>query len=221
MCIKLSNLQFVDDLLEAVEEWSLINCEKRFLAKGGEIFLPGQFEIEEGDVLYPICSGGVCRSQTLYLLLKELTKKKEVKLFSPHASRRGFDPYNGEVQIHREVVKNDEFEKTFHVKRCIQFGFEKREQWMAAGLNSEELRRYYDQHYFGKTEAKRRIYIAFASPVHVILKRLVEANEDLSQVWLVAIPLADEISNPTHEEIKMGSVEAYQAFLNKIRPMFV
>lgn len=217
MDLKLSNTRFIDELLEETLEWPLISCEKKFRAMGGEIVLPGRFEIKEGDALYPICSAGVCRSQTLYVLLQQI---RGVKLFAPHASRRGFDPYNGELQIHREVVKFDEFEKAFNRKRCLQFGFEHRQNWLSSGFKVEEMKRFYDRHYFGKTEAKRRVYIAFASPVHVILKRLIEANDDLTNVCLVAIPLTDEISNPPHKDIKSGSVEAYEAFMEKLRPMF-
>lgn len=220
MKTKLSASPFSDELLEETE-WSLSRCEEKFHKLGGEIYIPGRFEVREGDALYPVCSGGVCRSQALYLHLKEIAEKRKVKLFAPHASRRGLDPYNGVVQIHREVVKFDEFEKAFNRQRCLQFGFEHRERWFSKGFDAEEIKRYYDEQYFGKTEAERRVYIAFASPVHVIIKRLVESNDDLSGVCVVAIPLADEISNPPQDQFKSGSVEAYNAFMNKIKPMIV
>ncbi len=220
MKMQLTNSDFIDERLEETGEWSLVNCESKFEEMGGKIFIPGRFEINEGDALYPVCSGGVCRSQTLYIMLKEIAEKGKVKLFAPHASRRGLDPYNGELQIHREVVKNDDFEMTFQVKRCVQFGFEHRDLWASSGYNIEEMKGYYDRHFFGKIQAGRRVYIAFASPVHVILKRLVESNEDLRDVYVVAIPLADEISNPPHPEIKSGTAAAYMAFMNKIRPFF-
>lgn len=220
MKLQLSPHHFTDELLESVNEWSLANCERKFLNCGGMLVIPGQFKIEEGDALYPVCSGGVCRSQTLYLLLKELLEKKNVRIFPPHASRRGLDPYNGEIQIHREIVMHDEFEKAFNLQRCLQFGFDQREKWLQSGLNVEEIKRYYDENYFGPIPAKRRVYIAFSSPVHVILKRLIETNEHLEGVAVVAIPLIDEISHPPSPEIASGSTEAYFAFLNKIRPFF-
>lgn len=216
---KLSAIHFSDELLEGAGEWPLIRCEEKFLEMGGEIFIPGKFEVKEGDALYPVCSAGLCRSQALYVLLNEIAETRNVKLFAPHASRRGLDPYNGEVQIHREVVKNDEFEKAFNRKRCLQFGFEERERWLSKGFDALEMKLYYDKRYFGKTEAKRRVYIAFASPVHVVLKRLIESNESLNGVCVVAIPLADEISNPPDGQFKTGSVEAYYAFMNKIKPL--
>lgn len=221
MQISLTNSQFIDERLEETGVWTLSACEERFWDKGGQIFIPGRFKIETGDALFPVCSAGVCRSQALYMLLKELIPPGQVELFPPHASRRGFDPYNGEVQIHREVVKYDAFEQVFGTRRHLQFGFEHRERWALTGYNAEEMKRYYDTHFFGKGSARRRVYIAFASPVHVVLKRLVEANSDLSDVCLVAIPLADEISNPPYPGMESGSAAAYIAFLNKIRPLFL
>ena len=66
-----------------------------FLAKGGTINqISHPLEAEQprislmpGDTVYPICSGGICRSQTLWAILQ--TCAKRLQLLRPHAARYG------------------------------------------------------------------------------------------------------------------------------------
>lgn len=214
---QLSYQLFSDSLLESREEWELERLEAIFKEKKGTLFVDETVELKKGDAVYPACSAAKCRSQTLYILLKQMAKG-QYTIHPPHACRRGYDPYNGEVQIGRAQVIEDEFEKAFHKERVVPFGFERSHLWEK--VQPTEIKKYYDRHYFGPNEATRRVYIAFRSNVHVMLKRLNETNEDLKRVALLAIPLDDEITHPS-QGLKSGSVEAYLAFFDKIRSYFI
>ena len=75
-------------------------------------------------------------------------------------------------------------------------------------------------HYEGK-KGKRRVYIAFAEPVHATMKRLNDTNEELSNVLVIAIPLIDEITHPPEKApFQRRTKEAYEAFANKLIPCF-
>lgn len=227
---------FIDEHLEATGVYSFKNCCERFIQRGGSLrFLELNQPValfEKGDALYPVCSGGLCRSQSLLQLLKPLQQGLDLLLFAPHASRQGYDPYQGQVQIHRLPKVADDFEAYFGCPRIPQFGFDQAERWRQQGDMKDpevvsSILGYYNRHYFGPESSvqgkkgKRRVYLVFAGPVHVVLKRLGEANADLSSVVVAAIPLQDEISNPPeYLQVPSGSLPAYEHFLAKLKGIF-
>lgn len=231
---ELDPLIFDDPHLKHLSYYSLRRCEESFKEKGGILnvlkingqHLKGKVSLRRGDSLYPVCSGAHCRSQALFCLLRKWISH-QITLFFPHASRWGYDPYNEKIPQIKEVPSGDEFELTFGHPRIERFGFAYFEKCLQEGSIKNErflsfAKGYYDHHYYApKNVCARRVYIAFAHPVHAVLKRLVETNSDLSQVMLVAIPLEDEITHPpSYSSFKSGSKEAYQAFLHKLSPIF-
>ncbi|CRX38281.1 hypothetical protein [Estrella lausannensis] len=208
-------------------------CLREFLARGGSFhsypFDISSFTIKEGDAVYPICSGGWCRSQTLHALLKP--HSDSLVLFPPHAARLGWDPYNGQINRYRNYEgekKHDEYALCFKREKELRMGFENDADWKAVeaaptkeGLAS--IRAYYNEHYFGPgssfkgKKGKRRVYITFASNAHVVLFRLLETNHSLKDVHIVALDLEDLVSSPLKEwNTTPRSKKAYQAFYDSL-----
>ncbi|CCB85777.1 MULTISPECIES: hypothetical protein [Parachlamydia] len=231
---------FTDPNLKEHKDCALTELELQFKRKGGYLHVVKDFSgspencftLQSEDALYPICSGGTCRSQALYEFLRQKLDPCDVVLFPPHAARCGYDPYNGEVRYYTAARIVDEFEIVFEKKRTVRFGYDCAYDWHdAQGLVTTDkiplIKTFYDTHYYGPQShfqgkrGKRRIYMAFAHPTHAVLKRLVETNETLENVALIAIPLQDEITTPPPEmRIQGGSPEAYRAFLKKMEMIF-
>lgn len=209
-----------------------------FFQKGGHLhpisdLLEGDepaFQLQKEDAIYPICSGGWCRSQTLWALLHPFSDK--IVLFPPHAARLGWDPFNGKTNRDRLCpfrTTPDEFSTWFGQDKALRFGFENTDKWdplqkapTEEGLN--EITRYYDQGYFGPNsiwqgkKGKRRIYIAFATNVHVVLHRLNQANDQLNSVTVVAIDSEDIITSPPASwNTPSRSVKAYAQFAEALK----
>lgn len=213
-------------------------CLKTFLQKGGTLqsipYLSPKsacIRLHEGDAVYPICSGGWCRSQTLWAILQPFSH--HIVLFPPHAARVGFDPYNGQINRYKnEAVeaKHDAFYSYFGMEKSLRFGFEHASEWksMEESPTSEGLQaitQFYDACYFGPSsswqgrQGKRRIYIAFSHNAHVTFYRLNQANERLEDVTVIAINSEDLITHPPFH-IAQRSIEAYDYFSNLLKQQF-
>ncbi|MBS4169044.1 hypothetical protein [Parachlamydia sp. AcF125] len=231
---------FTDPNLINHKDCALAQLEQQFKIKGGHLHIvktfseksENRFTFQLGDALYPVCSGGTCRSQALYEFLQRKLDHDNFVLFPPHAARCGYDPYNGEVRYYTAAPIVDEFESFFGKKRTTRFGYDHASDWhdSQGAVTAEKIaliKTFYDTSYYGPQShfqgrtGKRRVYMAFAHPTHAVLKRLLETNDTLEKVVLVAIPLADEITTPSPEAgIRGGSPEAYQAFLDKMEKIF-
>lgn len=189
-----------------------------------------QICLKEGDVVYPICSGGVCRSQALWGMLQPFAD--QIDLLKPHAARVGWDPYNGQINRYRNYALesvSDEFELYFGFQKALRFGFENTEEWKlieqsptSEGL--DKISQFYDQHYFsgaGANDGKRRLFIAFSNNAHVVLYRLNQTNENLEQVTVIAIESEDLISiPPSFLETTSRSTLAYDYFTRLLYQVF-
>ncbi len=208
-------------------------CLQTFIQKGGILqSIPHLSETNEpvirlqiGDAVYPICTGGWCRSQTLWTVLKPFSDK--IVLFPPHAARVGWDPYNGRINRYRNYDNEalyDEFYLCFGIDRAPRFGFENTAHWSAVELvptreGIKAIEEFYDRHYFGPESSwqdkkgKRRIYITFSKNAHVILHRLNQTNDNLYNVTVVAIDSEDIITSPPPFLYTLPrSVKAYDYF---------
>lgn len=220
----------LDDDLQKDPSSCVSSCLSAFMGRKGTIVgfsdedmkQEKQFEILPGDAVYPICSGGVCRSQTLWAKLHSYQDK--IVLFPPHAARHGWDPYNGRVNRSRNIGQEDipdDFFKYFKLERATRFGFEFSAEWaqMAVTGRLDEISEYYSVQCFGPNSSflgrrgKRRVYIAFSNNIHVAMHRLIQANESLSEVVLVAIDWEDMVTHPpAHLNIASRSSAAYSHF---------
>lgn len=199
--------------LQHNEETSWEACLAEFTKKKGTFLrVENQQKITllPGDAVYPICSGGFCRSQTLWVILKE--HRDKILLFPPHAARYGFDPYNGKVNWHRNDSNEtiyDEFELWAKEPKRTRFGYDAFHSWTSLNEVSEEklkqISDYYNNHYFGPEsslngqQGKRRVYVSFDKNTHVVLLRLNQANHDLDHVFVVHFPLLDLVTHPLPE----------------------
>lgn len=199
--------------LEKNHSTNLQSSLKVFFAKGGTLQVVKNcsainhksIQLLPHDIIYPICSGGFCRSQTLWALLKQYDS--QITLFPPHAARFGWDPYNGKINRSQNIAKEqvfDEFEQCFGFEKSMRFGFENAFDWNSFETNPsledlQSISHYYNQHYYGSQDVQknlRRVYIAFANNAHVVLHRLSQANESLNNVHVIAINSEDIITTP-------------------------
>lgn len=227
----------VDRDLQANPETTGKKCMDAFLEKGGILHVlhpekEDKFALLPGDAVFPSCSGGFNRSQTLWMLLSSFAK--DILLFPPHATRMGYDPYNDRINWHKNVVaesKPDEFEAFFKQKKVARFGFDRfdhlKEKTEVAAETIREIWDFYNAHYFGKESLpkdgleQRRVYITFAGNTHVHLRRLFMANEKLSDVTLVSIDMEDLVGHPLPEwQAAPLSQTAYAKVLEIIRNFF-
>lgn len=210
------HLSEADPDLQQNETTCLQQCMDEFIKKSGTLIRLEEnddlekFHIIEGDAIYPACSGGNCRSQTLWVLFRDFNDK--IVLFPPHATRYGFDPYNNKVNWHRTYIvapPEDEYTLWTGTPKPTKFGFDVFAEFNdIEDMPEEELKvlsDYYSQNYYGSESSwngrkgKRRIYFSFAKNTHAILYRLNQTNDTLENVIVAHIPMEDLISHPLPE----------------------
>jgi len=215
-----------DPDLEQNPEASLKKVMTEYLAKGGTLIrLDGYtepFQIRLGDTIFPACSGGQNRSQTLWAILKPYSDK--INLMPPHATRYGFDPYNGQINWHRKKhnKKNDEYIQWAHFPKSTKFGWELFDDLLSKTEASEEelkmLSEYYDNNYYNPSYSSRRVYITFAQNAHIHLYRLSQTNPSLENVVVLFFPLPDLLRKPLPEwNTYPSSVKTYEEFSTLLR----
>jgi hypothetical protein len=231
----------IETELEQQTPYLAENCLQSFIEKGGTLKCVNNLsavtapviQLNKEDAVYPICSGGWCRSQSLWGFLRPYSD--HIILFPPHAARVGWDPYNGQVNRYRNYaaeLEYDEFSGYFGLEKTLRFGFENNEAWQAIeamptteGLQS--ITDYYNEHYFGPhsswqgRQGKKRIYIAFAQNAHVVLLRLCQANEELNDVTVLAVNSEDIITQPPEcLNATPKSVKSYGHFVQLLAQLF-
>lgn len=212
-------------------------CLQEFLQKGGRLqSIPDLSAVESpcirlhaNDAVYPVCSGGWCRSQALWAILKPYSSR--IILFPPHAARLGWDPYAGEIRRYLNEAQeelHDEFSAYFGIEKALRFGFEHAHLWkQIEALPTQEglatLSHFYDHAYFGPSSAwqgqqgSRRVYIAFSHNAHVVMHRLLQTNDSLAQVTVIAIDSEDIITNPpAFLNTPSRSRKAYEYFSTRL-----
>lgn len=230
-----------DEDLERDPNTTAESCLKNFFQKGGCLkVIPNLLELQgdkiqiyPGDAIYPICSGGWCRSQALWAILYPFSD--QIVLFPPHAARVGWDPYNGKINRYRNYPQElvpDEFSTFFGMNKALRFGFENNTEWKSieklptsTGLN--KISQFYEQYYFGLNstwhgkQGERRVYIAFSNNAHVTLYRLNQSNQNLQGVTVIAIESEDLITYPpTSLNTTSRSSKAYGHFAGLLLEIF-
>lgn len=211
----------VDSDLQADPSSLLENCLEEFLAKGGTLIrLDGDvdpFVFLKGDVVFPSCSGANNRSQTLWNLLRGYNESISVQI--PHATRYGFDSFNGQVNWNRTQHNHDddEFFKWAGVNKSPKFGSDLFNDWLSrTDASSDDLAmmtEFYNTHYYSPIvpDGARKIYITFAKNAHVHLYRLNQTNTSLENVYVLFYPVEDLIAKPLPEwQAPPRSIKAYQ-----------
>lgn len=215
-------IQAETDLERNIESSLEVSLEA-FLTKGGTLIRLDQntkpFQLLPNDVVFPSCSGGNNRSQVLWGILRAYDDK--IHLMKPHATRYGFDPYNGLVNWHRTKnrTKTDEFAQLFNFPKSEKMGWELFANWFSKVQITDEERdyliAYFNQNYYCPIlpEGARRVYITFAQNAHIHMYRLSQSNESLENVFLLFFPLEDTLAKPLPEwETYARSVKAYSNF---------
>ena len=218
----------VDEDLQSVEGSSLMKVLTVFQEKGGTIIrLDGNaapYQLLPGDMVFPSCSAGINRSQTLWNVLRPYSDK--ITLRQPHATRYGLDPFNGKVNWHRVEGKasSDDYYLWAGVERSPRFGFDVFNAWLEKKeATPEELQiisSYYDREYYNPDipAGTRRVYITFSKNAHAHLYRLNQANRSLENVVVLYFPLADMIKHPLPEwNTYQASLKSYVEFSNILK----
>lgn len=200
---------------------------EEYLAKGGTfIRMEGSntFKFQEGDVVFPACSGGQNRSQTTWALLHPYSQK--LILMPPHATQYGLDPINGEANWLKikEHQANDQFEAWAGFSKSEKFGWDLFPEVFSKKEATPEviapLKAFYDQKYYNPThfENKRRVYITFQKNAHIHVYRLNQTNTSLKNVVVLCYPLDDLIKHPLPEWNTLpGSIRTYQELSKLIK----
>ena len=231
----------VDEGLEKDPATAAKKCLQDFFHKGGvlqsisNLSLVSQpnVHLHMGDAIYPVCSGGWCRSQVLWAILQPYSD--QIILFPPHAARVGWDPYNGQINRYRNYAQEivpDEFSSYFGIEKALRFGFEHASSWKLIEESPTDegiktISQFYDQHYFGPSSSwqgkqeKKRIYITFSNNTHVALHRLNQSNESLKGVIIIAINSEDIITfPPDFLNTTPRSTKAYEHFSKLLTGLF-
>lgn len=225
-----------DKELECKDEAKLNILVSNFIAQGGRLdIIPKEvgtdihkLRLTEGAAVFPVCKGGSCRSQTVAHMLDKSFKER-ILLMPPLAAHHGYDPYNGRTNRDRSSNndKGDQFFDWAQHGKYLRAGFENASEWDKIHdrqMREEDVRQelpqitaYYNEHYFGPVPNRQRIYIVFEVNVHCVLKRLSEVTpESFKDVRIIVINWKDTITAPEDQSIVRRSVQAYQAFANKL-----
>lgn len=230
-----------DEDLEKDPSATLKRCLQDFFQKGGVLqnisnlssVTEPNIRINSGDAVYPVCSGGWCRSQVLWAILQPYSD--QIILFPPHAARVGWDPYNGKINRYRnyaQEIVSDEFSSCFGIEKALRFGFEHTSEWnLIEKLPTDEglkaISQFYNQYYFGPDSSwqgkrgQKRIYITFSNNTHVAIHRLNQTNGNLKGVTVVAIDSEDLITYPPiYLNTTSRSIKAYEYFSSLLTQIF-
>lgn len=212
--------QETEEELQKDENSSMETSWREFIAKGGIILrLDGEakpFQLLPGDMVFPACSGGNNRSQTIWNLLRPYSNK--ISLKQPHATQYGFDPYNGKANWLRIKTpqQNDEFILWAGVDKATKLGWDIFADWLtsleATPDDLDLMLSYYNQEYYNPNvpTGTRRVYITFAKNAHIHLYRLHQTNTSLENVVVLFFPIEDLVKHPLPEwETSPGSIKSY------------
>lgn len=210
-----------DEDLELEESSDLQKSLSEFTTKGGTLIRMEEetppFQFEVGDVVFPSCSGANNRSQTLWGFLRSYDG---ISLQLPHATRYGFDPYNGKANWNRtthHVRSDDEFLLWAGVNKSTKLGWNVFDHFLLTNEATADdlalMTEYYNTHYYNPNfpSHPRRIYITFAKNAHAHLHRLNQTNSNLENVFVLFFPIEDLIAHPLPEwDTPPRSFKAYQ-----------
>jgi hypothetical protein len=221
-----------DEYLEGDEQSSLKAILAEFTAKGGTVVRLDKratsYQLAHGDMVFPACSGGNNRSQTLWNVLRPYTNK--ITLMPPHSTRYGFDPYNGRSNLrrskhpHKNAHKNDKFILWAGVSKCKKIGWDVFAKWVSDETITPEtlptMLDYYNSHYYNPNcpSGTRRVYITFTKNAHIHLYRLVQTNTSLENVVVLFFPVEDLIHHPLPEwNTQPYSVKCYSKLAEMLK----
>lgn len=223
--------------LQADEATSINNVLSKFQTQGGTFIRIGMpetgktIQLRPGDAVYPICSAGYNRSQTLWFTLKPYQDK--IVLFPPVGARYGFDPFNGKINWNLNITHekgHDEFFLWAGEPKATRFGYEQfghlRGQETVTEEQLAQVLHFFNQHYYGPEsnwkgqKGQRRIYISFDRNTHVVLHRLAQTNASLENVLVMHLPFNDMVANPLPEwnTFKQSAI-AYEKFAQLLKAL--
>lgn len=207
----------IEERLEKSSNTTGKKCLEEFKSKGGQLVVldpnthqyDDRFVLLPQDIVYPSCTAALCRSQTLWTVLSLYSKN--ITLFPPHATRQGFDPYDGKShwqENYEQDLEDDEFTLWNGAPKPIRFAYSEYSHLQRDEDPSyetlSELKEFHDKNYYGHESCKdakdsRRVYITFSQNTHVILHRLNQTNPTFENLIVVSIDMDDFISNPLKE----------------------
>ena len=157
-----------------------------FTQKGGQIFYYShntdeskRFRIPKSSRVYPICQGGVNRSQAIYSILSKT--RPDLFVEKPHGTEYGFLSKKGTSLVSEGLkgyIMDDKrphslFSKTFGQDRSPRFGSDLAKEICKDGLRSssckiERFEEHFKQNYWAKTKEHRYYIIVPKSLTHIL-----------------------------------------------------
>jgi len=218
---------------------------RQFESKGGRVVvvpndasIPFQIMLPKESVVYPICKGGINRSQILYQVLEKLIADEEsITMQNPHATHLGFERTHvtllpEELQaldyghIQSRYTKNGylAFSKVFGKNRMPRWGYDLSHDVSSIDAGgkistSTSSQQVFSEKYWTNDTGTRRIYIAFQSSA---IAPLLRANPKNAHV--IILPLSDEIyrlekTNPDATE--EAFIDCYEGMSRRLRKLFI
>jgi hypothetical protein len=197
------------------------------------------FEIQRGDVVFPICGAGENRSQVLYQLLTRHVRS-DFTVRQPHGAECKLDAYMPAYMCALPArsavssIPDDEFASEFGGHRVPLLGEQEFSEAFGDFHDSDSplfarTCTFFDRNLFGlpvtiatapEPRPARIVYMCFGRSAHVVLKRINEALERLAPAGsasvplhpfvVVVLPFSDEIAHPS-PGLRPFSAAAYQA----------
>ncbi|MBI2601840.1 MAG: hypothetical protein HYW48_02185 [Deltaproteobacteria bacterium] len=189
---------------------------------------------------YPVCKGGVNRSQVTYIVLQELTKGNEQsRIELPHGVAIGYEsPDNRPMAYENPRVVttktyepidflggNSYFETAMKSPRPKRFGYDRTDfckgTISSAPLNCDtpKQRKYFADHYWTGQGDKHRVFITFGSAGVITMER---ANPTDTTVIIFALEdYVSQLGNHSPNASQEDFVGAFQQLRSKISSVLV
>ncbi|MFC1617402.1 hypothetical protein ACFL2K_04195, partial [Candidatus Margulisiibacteriota bacterium] len=233
------NIAHYKDKKKRVELDLIINSVDPFIKKGGKvIFVPQDFQVKKEvalkilptDILKPVCHHGASRSQLLKVCLEDVLEQAKLKnnsgpgkVLRAHGAVSGCNPLFGKKEWAMEPLHKDtNFLHAFKAIKDVRFDEDSKEiaPLMNTKLNEAQIKKvneyFKDNYYTIKDNSKRHIFLTFKAATGIVLKWLAAANKDLSNVYVIGLPIVDEMPNMDKRVDKAETPEKKE----KIRQMF-
>lgn len=222
---------------------TLTNLVSEFEKRGGVVvFVPFdetmKIKLPRQADFYPVCKGGVNRSQVSYVVLSELTKGKDrARVELPHGVAIGYESREAKPMAYEidqvatdtytpidKLGGNAYFEAAMNVSRPKRFGYE--HTGVCKGLNkppydcnTDQQRKHFSDNYWSQKGEQRKVYITYGSSGVTSLER---ADPSLTTIIVFAMEdYVSQVANSNPHAGKEDFIEAFKQMRKKISSVLV
>lgn len=216
---------------------------KHFEANGGTVlFVPDdttfhfQIKLPQSCTMYPICKGGINRSQILYRVLMQL-QTADMQIQNPHGANLGFEKEHvdllpEEIEMIGSNSSTGKYRSLAYNLYSAAFDAPRLPRWgLHLNLNSNQLagttaistteqtRKKFAEQYWGNNNSSRpRMYIAFQSAAFAPLLRANPKN-----AYVIVLSMSDEAYRVEKQEpypTKQTYIASYHKMFKSLQNIF-